>query len=474
MRLGVVRGVSYGLFGPPTEFGPQARAVGAGLVRAYVYWGQVEPRPGEYTWDTVDALMRQLNGDEEVWITVVSSSRWATRTPTDFLPPSPARDPAAYGEFIRRLVHRCGGRVRMWQCDNEPSNIGLTWAGTAAEYVTQLRAMHAAVRDADPRAEVVLGGCGYDVLSSPPGSPQRQFFDEVCRTGRDAFDLFSVNLYGDPHRVPDDIAQARAIAGEGTEIVAGEHGGPMLFEFPAVEAALHQVMTAATLDTQDTGELRARMAQETPERRAMRALYARMPELPAELRMLMAGCAPALEARRHRIAARQLVMRTLLALSCGVRRMAYWCLAPEVPGTPDHLQMMHLLTGKLALLDYEGTTLAVRHPAANTFALLAAHLNGATRVTRLDAPDQPELYAFRIERPARGPLLVLWQRRDTFSGEDEPPAAATWPWDGGAEAVDAFGDRHEVTVDGGRLRLAVDATPVLISESRDATSSART
>lgn len=37
IRLGVVRGISYGLFGPPGEFGPQARALGAGLVRAYLF-----------------------------------------------------------------------------------------------------------------------------------------------------------------------------------------------------------------------------------------------------------------------------------------------------------------------------------------------------------------------------------------------------------------------------------------------------
>ena len=36
IRLGVVRGISYGLFGPPGEFVPQARALGAGLIRAYV------------------------------------------------------------------------------------------------------------------------------------------------------------------------------------------------------------------------------------------------------------------------------------------------------------------------------------------------------------------------------------------------------------------------------------------------------
>ena len=104
IRLGVVRGISYGVFGRPDEFVPQARALGAGLVRAYLYWGQIEPEPGRYVWDTVDALLDQLDGDEEVWITLCSSSLWATRQPTDFLPPSPAHDLATYGEFVRRTV----------------------------------------------------------------------------------------------------------------------------------------------------------------------------------------------------------------------------------------------------------------------------------------------------------------------------------------------------------------------------------
>src|SRR5512138_3399641 len=50
MRLGAVRGVSYGLFGPPDEFGPQVQDVRAGVVRAYVYWSQIEPEPGRYAW----------------------------------------------------------------------------------------------------------------------------------------------------------------------------------------------------------------------------------------------------------------------------------------------------------------------------------------------------------------------------------------------------------------------------------------
>src|SRR5215469_2731867 len=209
IRLGVVRGISYGLFGQPGEFVPQAAALGAGLVRAYLYWGQIEPEPGQFRWEAVDALLAQLDDSQEVWITLCSSSPWGTRQPTDFLPPSPAIDQARYAEFVRRVVGRCRGKVQYWQCDNEPSNTDLLWAGTAEEYVEQLAIMYAAVHEADPGAAVVLGGCGYDVFSSEPGSPQRRFFDHLADAGRDSFDLFSANLYGPEDGLPGYLETAR-------------------------------------------------------------------------------------------------------------------------------------------------------------------------------------------------------------------------------------------------------------------------
>jgi hypothetical protein len=276
-RPGVVRGISYGLFGKPDPFMPEARTLGARVVRAYFFWGQIEPRPGEYTWDAVDTLLDQLDGDEEVWITLCSSSPWATRTSTDFLPPSPAQDLAAYADFVRRTVAHCGGRVRYWQCDNEPSNTELLWAGTADEYVAQLGAFYAAVKSADAPALVVLGGCGYDVLSSPPDSEQRQFFDRLSSAGRDAFDLFDVHLYGDPYRIPEYVATARqfmAAHGYQKPVVAGEYGGPSLFEFSEVEVALQTAVAEAFSSAPPAQSTEALTAQawDTPERVAMKAL----------------------------------------------------------------------------------------------------------------------------------------------------------------------------------------------------------
>jgi hypothetical protein len=192
----------------------------------------------------------------------------------------------------------------------------------------------------------------------------------------------------------------------------------------------------------------------------MTALYARMPDLPPRLQMLMAGCPPELEARRHRINCRQVVVRTVLGLAEGVRRLAYWNLAPEIPGASDPYQMMHLVSGKLMLLDYEDGVLGRRYPAADTFQLLAAALAGMVEVTRIGSA----VYAYRVERAGRGPLLVVWDRRDTFDGEDEPPVPVSLPWPApAATAVDAFGGRHAVEVGAGRVRLLVSDTPVLIA-----------
>ena len=109
--------------------------------------------------------------------------------------------------------------------------------------------------------------------------------------------------------------------------------------------------------------------------------------------------------------------------------------------------MMHLLIGKLPLLGYRDGDLAVRHPAAETFALLAEKMAGARAVSRVTADGPPGLHAFEVDRAGRGPLLVVWDHRDPFDGEDEPPVEVTWPWPAAAATVtDVFGRTRTVSV----------------------------
>ncbi len=194
------------------------------------------------------------------------------------------------------------------------------------------------------------------------------------------FDLFDVHLYGDVATITDDVATARPFMrehGYRKPVVVGEHAGPVVFTYPEAAAAMHQVLAsafAAPPGEQSTAELAQQAGDDTPERRAMRTLHARMDELPEQLQMFMAGCPEPLEAKRNQINAREVVTRTLLALATGVRRTAYWDLAPEI------------LFGKLFLLGYDGdATLGVRHPAGDAFARLAKQIRDAGSVTALPA-----------------------------------------------------------------------------------------
>lgn len=466
IKLGIVRGISYGLFGRPDEFVPQVRALGCQLVRLYFYWGQIEREPGRFDWSAVDAFLAQLDGSEEVWVTVCSSSPWATDTATTFLPPSPAKDDEAYAQFVHALVKRCAGRVQYWQCNNEPSNVGLLWSGTAADYVHQLRVFQRAVRAADRTAQVVLGGCGYDVLSSAADSPARVFFDHVLEHGKDAFDLFAVHLYDDPNRIPAHIESVRAMMrrhGDEKPVVVGEYNGPTLFEFPELETLLQRTVAEAFVEgsaTFDAGELTKQ--GETPDRRAMRALYDRMADLPPQMQMFMEGCSDPLAAKRHRINCREIVVRNLLALSTGVTRTVCWNLAPEVPDYKDPYNLMGFLSGKLALMDYEGKELRGLHPAAETFRLLAHRLADVQEVVRLETDD--DVTAIALHRRSRPPSNVLWRNGDAFAGEDEPARPISWPWPvEGGDVVDAFGQRQSLGRDDNVLRLNLSVTPVFVT-----------
>jgi hypothetical protein len=157
-------------------------------------------------------------------------------------------------------------------------------------------------------------------------------------------------------------------------------------------------------------------------------------------------------------------MRNLLALSAGVRRTVCWNLAPDIPNYSNPLSIMDLLFGKLVLMDYEGSELRHRYPSAATFALLADRLAGVERVTRLEVPGRPNLVVFEARRHRRGPLLVVWDQRDPFAGEDEPPVAFDWPWPAArAIAVDALGQAQPAQVLDGRVKLQVSLTPVFIT-----------
>ncbi|WP_214325267.1 glycoside hydrolase family 44 protein [Nonomuraea sediminis] len=458
LRLGVVRGITYGHFAPPEKFVPAARELGAGAVRAYLYWQQVEPEPGRFTWDTVDSLLAQLDGEEEAWVTVCSSSLWATEKATDFLPPSPARDLDAYKAFVRELVAHCAGRVKYWQCDNEPS-VPILWAGTREQYAAQLAAFASAVREADSAATIVLAGM--------PPNDEHGVFAYLAEHSRDHFDVFDIHLYGDAYRIPERIEECRALmAAHGYQkpVVAGEYSGPVPFQIPEVFPYLGHVMEEVMKPANaEQGYSSSDLGRKAPEHDAMVALYERMAELPTEVQMFMEGCPPEAERLRHRWNARDIVIRNLLALSAGIRLTLCWNLAPEMPRVSIPYQVMTFMFDKLKLMDYDGDALGRRYPSGEALALTNRMLRGAGEVVRREVPGSPELYVFEVDRGSRPPLVVAWERRDELTGEDLPPTPFEWPWPHPAvAAVNAHGEAVSARVAGGRVLVDLTSAPVFL------------
>jgi hypothetical protein len=463
--LGIAWGFLYGYAETKAEvYMPQLRQLGGGITKVYLFWNQIEPEKGRFEWSAVDQFVNQLHSPDEGLISIFSSSLWATRRASAVLPPSPAKNPDDYCRFVHALVLHCRGRVRYWQNDSEPNN-PIYWSGTKQEFVDELRVFHKAVKDADPNAIVVAGG--YDGLFNPPGMFQYptqkyglDFFDYVIAEGSDAFDAFDLRLYADPYTIPwrvEHIRQMMRSHGHEKPILCTEYNGPGFFEFAASFAYVPIVMKWA----QSVAEGDARGGENE-----VAALYAKMDTLAKQTQMFMEGCSAELQRKLERLQARDLVMRNLLALSAGVQKTMYWDLWHDTTGTSPGRRddMMHLMFAKCKLLEHEGGALTKRYPLADAFERMARELAGVQSVERIAVPDRPSMYLFEVKRARRAPLFVVWERRDVFSGEDQPAIPFDWPWTfSEASAADALGQMIAATVQDGRVRLPVSVTPVFLT-----------
>jgi hypothetical protein len=270
------------------------------------------------------------------------------------------------------------------------------------------------VKDADPTAVVVLGGC--DGLFDPTGAhplpgqaADMAFWTTVIAHAAGAYDVFDLRLYADPYTIPARVAFVRGLmakAGGMKPIVASEYNGPGFFDFPVNRRWAGGMMNPATA-VETIGKLNA--AADT---------------LPVETRMFLAKASPADRARLYALAADDLVVRNVLALASGVQKTAYFDLWHDSGQAPPASAVMF---GAFKLLDRTDGALAPAGPLATAYAQLARRLNGALSVERIEDAGSPDIFAFRIARRGRGPMWVAW-RRPAAVGEAVAPAPLDAPW----------------------------------------------
>jgi len=464
--LGIAWGFLYGTYGVPNEkYMPKVRNLGSGFTKIYLLWNQVEPQKGKFDWTSVDAFADQLKSPDEGLIAIFSSSMWATKKPSAMLPPSPAVNLDDYYHFIFEMVKHANGKVRYWQNDAEPNN-PIYWSGTKEEFVAQLRVFYKAVKDADPNAKVVVGG--YDGLFNPPGMgsfPGQQgglaFFDYVIKNGGDAFDFFDLRLYANPYTIVGRVDYIRHLmnaAGLEKPIISTEYGGPGFFEFPQ-NLKYVQLVSTWSQSVQKPNSDGQPVADNTG-RKAIAKLYSQIATLDPQTQMFMLGCSAELQSKFERIQARDLVMRNVFALSAGVQKTLYWDLVNDVSDRDD---LMTLMYGKIAVMGFEKNELTKRFAVADVFQRMASKIGAAKAVTQITFPDRPNVFLFKVDRGRKGPVYVVWEKRNTFSGEDLPPVAVelNLPFRK-AKALDALGGAVQISESKTGLTIPVSVTPIFI------------
>jgi hypothetical protein len=195
----------------------QVAATGVGTIRQKFEWSRIEVSPGVYDFRFYD----QYVGDV--------TSRGFEILPVLFDPPDwrsasgPARGtypPASndeFGAFAAELVRRYGPGgsfwaenpqlparpLRSWQIWNEP-HIRAYWPDgqDPAEYVDMLRRVGAAIKAADPGAEIVAAGLSETNI----GVPVDDFVRDMYRAGgRGTFDTLAVHPYAASADIAFDI-----------------------------------------------------------------------------------------------------------------------------------------------------------------------------------------------------------------------------------------------------------------------------
>jgi hypothetical protein len=221
---------------PPPQFGVQMHGIreSRGLtyaVEADVHWVRfnafswdaIEPTntsPSNYNWGAVDAtsLRNAAENGMEVIGVVKFTPAWAQKVAGSYCGPIKEGALDDFAEFLTALVERYSAspyNVRYWELGNEPDvdpslvrpeSVFGCWGDKDDDYygggyyAEMLKVAYSAIKAADPRAQVVVGGLLLDCdPTNPPegkGCKSSRFLEGILRNGGgDVFDAVSFHGY---------------------------------------------------------------------------------------------------------------------------------------------------------------------------------------------------------------------------------------------------------------------------------------
>lgn len=204
----------------------KVKALGIGSVRGVVFpWSSVEAPRGRWKWESSDAQMEAVEragldtighlGPSASWASSLDPNRETNPWGWSDYPPD---DMKAWREYVRRIVNRYAGRIRIWSPFNEPDNLDFFCAPRTPQeardpvflmrrrkaFLSMQEITHSEVRRADPEAVVLSGAFSIG------GRVDAGFIPWLMEHGYGAlFDVFDVHAYDTVGAIRASVMTAR-------------------------------------------------------------------------------------------------------------------------------------------------------------------------------------------------------------------------------------------------------------------------
>jgi O-antigen ligase len=158
-------------------------------VRQRFAWADIEPAPGEFRWETWDALVDEAVARDLRLIAVLDTApAWAGMPP----------NPTAFARFAGAFADRYGDTLTYYQIWHNP-NLGDAWGGYADAYAYTALLTNAAeaIRAADADARIVLGSLAPTVETGERNYAEDVFLEMLYVAGAQPyFDVVAAQPYG--------------------------------------------------------------------------------------------------------------------------------------------------------------------------------------------------------------------------------------------------------------------------------------
>jgi len=166
----------------PAQVGDM-QTLGTHWVRMFMSWRTMEPHAGPVEPATLagwEQVFRGLPAGTKVILDVFGSPQWESGSSDEHAPPA---NPQHYAMFVASLAQRFRGEVAAYEIWNEEDEArGWSGGGDPGAYAALLRATYPAVKAAEPKATVVLGGLtgnDYPFLEKVYEAGAKGYFDAV-------------------------------------------------------------------------------------------------------------------------------------------------------------------------------------------------------------------------------------------------------------------------------------------------------